>query len=100
MRKRAGLTRETAHLADMKPEDIKLIKEHFFADPSWHLVEELIRSYINPLESCLNIRPDMSNDEIASEVRGRQIAYESLDTFLVDSGIAKPRIINQNVSFN
>jgi hypothetical protein len=84
---------------DMKPEDLKLVKEHFFADPSWHLVEELIRSYINPLESCLHIRADMSNDEIASEVRGRQIAYETLDKFLVDSGLLKPRITKQ-VNFN
>jgi len=84
----------------MKQEDIKLIKEHFFADPSWHLVEELIRSYIDPLESCLSIRPDMSNDEIATEVRGRQIAYKSLDTFLVDSGILKPKINSKPVTFN
>lgn len=83
----------------MKPEDLKLIKEHFFADPSWHLVEELIRSYINPLESCLNIRADASNDEIASEVRGRQIAYKTLDTFLVDTGIAKPRINSEPVNY-
>jgi len=83
----------------MKPEDIKLLKEHFFQDPSWHLVEELIQSYIDPLKSCLNIRPDMSNDEIASEVRGRQIAYEALNTFLVDSGIFKPRIISEQVTF-
>ncbi len=76
----------------MKPEDLKLVTEHFFQDPSWHLVEELIRSYINPLESCLNIRADASNDEIASEVRGRQIAYETLDKFLVDSGLLKQKI--------
>lgn len=87
-------------LVNMNPEDLKIIKEHFFQDPSWHLVEELIRSYLNPLESCLNIRADMSNDEIASEVRGRQIAYESLEKFLVDSGILKPRIINQQPTFN
>lgn len=76
----------------MKPEDLQLIKTHFFEDPSWHLVEELIRSYINPLQSCLNIRADASNDEIASEVRGRQIAFEALNTFLVDSGILQSRI--------
>lgn len=84
----------------MKPEDIKLLKDHFFSDPSWHLVEELIRSYIIPLESCLNIRPDMSNDEIASEVRGRQLACENLEKFLVDSGILRPRIISKPVTFN
>lgn len=84
----------------MQPEDIKLIKEHFFQDPSWHLVEKLIRSYIDPLQSCLNIRPDTSNDEIASEVRGRQIAYESLDKFLSDAGILKPRITNETNRFN
>ncbi len=84
----------------MNPEDIKLIKEHFLSDPSWHLVEELIRSYIDPLQSCLSIRADMSNDEIATEVRGRQIAYQALDKFLVDAGIAKPRINSKPVGFN
>ncbi len=83
----------------MKPEDIKLLKEHFFQDPSWHLVEDLIREYITPLQSCLNIRPDMSNDEIASEVRGRQIAYETLEKFLTDSGILT-RPITKPTTFN
>ncbi len=94
------MTKETAHLVNMDAEEIRVLKEKFFTDPSWPLMEKLIRSYIDPLQSCLNIRPDTSNDEIASEVRGRQIAYDALNKFLVDAGIMKPRITNQQTNFN
>ena len=83
----------------MTTEDLKKLKDKFFTDPDWRLMEELIREYIDPLSSSLNIDTRLNNDQIATEVRGRQIAYGQLDRFLVDSGIAKPRIINEAVSF-
>lgn len=75
--------------------DIQKLKDHFFADPMWPMMEELIRNYITPLESSLNIDVGMSNDQIATEVRGRQLAYKSLNDFLEGSGILKPRIISE-----
>ena len=71
--------------------DLQKLKEKFFTDPDWAMMEELITSYIEPLASSLNIKSDMSNDEIASEVRGRQLAYNALHTFLSQSGVLKPR---------
>lgn len=79
--------------------DLVKLKEKFFTDPDWAMMEELIRSYIDPLASSLNINPKMSNDEIATEVRGRQIAYESLDTFLSQTGVLKPRKEPLSTSF-
>lgn len=84
----------------MKQEDIQILKEKFFTDPSWPLMEELIRSYTQPLESSLNIDSSLSNDQIATEVRGRQLAVKSLEDFLTQSGILKPRIISKPVNFN
>ena len=84
----------------MSIEDIQKLKGKFFTDPDWKLMEELIREYIDPLQSVLTIKQDMSNDEIATEVRGRQIAYESLNNFLEQSQVLRPRINNQVTSFN
>lgn len=71
--------------------DLQKLKDKFFTDPDWAMMEELIRSYIDPLASSLNINPKMSNDEIATEVRGRQLAYQTLEQFLSQSGVLKPR---------
>jgi len=59
----------------------------------------LIRGYITPLESSLNIDVTLSNDQIATEVRGRQLAVKSLEEFLTQSGVLKPRIISEQVTF-
>lgn len=67
--------------------DIVKLKDKFFTDPDWAMMEELLLSYIEPLKSVQTINSKMSNDEIATEVRGRQIAYESLEKFLTDAKI-------------
>lgn len=76
--------------------DIPKLKEKFFSDPDWRDMEELIRSYIDPMQSSMNIETvGKSNDEIATEVRGRQLAYKGLNDFLEGAGILKPRITNE-----
>lgn len=79
--------------------DIQKLKDKFFTDPDWSMMEELIRSYTTPMESSLNIDTAKSNDEIATEVRGRQLAVQSLEDFLTQSGILKPRIISKPANF-
>ncbi len=79
--------------------DIKKLKEHFFSDPLWGDVEDMIRTYMVPLESSLNIDISLSNDQIATEVRGRQLAYQLLEKFLNDSGMLSPKIIREVTSF-
>ncbi len=79
--------------------DLKKLKEHFFSDPMWVEVESMIREYMTPLESSLNIDVNLSNDQIATEVRGRQLAYQLLEKFLSDSGMLKPRIIREITQF-
>ncbi len=79
--------------------DLEKLKAKFFTDPDWGMMEELLRSYIDPLESVSNIDSKVSNDELATEVRGRQIAYKALNDFLEQSQVLKPRIINKVTSF-
>ncbi len=79
--------------------DLKKLKDKFFTDPDWKEMEELIRSYIDPLESCLDINPQWSSDQIATEVRGRQLMYKGLNDFLEQTGVLRPRIINKPTTF-
>lgn len=80
--------------------DLEKLKAKFFTDPDWVMMEELIREYIEPLESVSEINTKVSNDELATEVRGRQIAYKALNDFLEQSKILKPKINNSVTKFN
>ncbi len=83
----------------MTNEDLKKLKDKFFTDPDWKLMEELLRGYIDPLQSVQTINSALSNDEIATEVRGRQIAYKSLNDFLEQTQVLRPREITNQTSF-
>lgn len=72
--------------------DLKQLNDRFFTDPMWPDMEELIREYIDPFKSVLNIKPDATNDEIATEVRGRQLMVENLEKFLEDTKVIRSRI--------
>ena len=75
--------------------DLKLLHEKFFTDPSWGDMEELILEYLAPFRSVMNVDTKKTNDEIATEVRGRQLMLENLDRFLEDSKIITRRL-NKN----
>ena len=83
----------------MTNEDLKKLKDKFFTDPDWRLMEELIREYIDPLSSSLNIDIRLNNDQIATEVRGRQIAHKALNDFLEETKVLRPRAITKVTSF-
>lgn len=72
--------------------DLRKLNEKFFTDPDWAMMEELILSYIEPLRSVETIDSKLSNDQIATEVRGRQIAYDSMDRFLKDSKVVTRKL--------
>lgn len=71
----------------------------FFCDPDWPEVEKLLREYIEPLRDLSNIKTEVSNDELASEVRGRQIAYERLNKFLEEVGMFKGDVKTETESY-
>lgn len=72
----------------------KTIQERFFQDPEWHLVEELIREYINPLLDMSTIDTSQPAEAVKAEIIGRNLAYDSLNKFLEQSKLVGGRAIN------
>ncbi len=72
--------------------DLKQLNERFFTDPMWGDMEELLMEYLLPFKSVENIAKGLSNDQIATEVRGRQLMVEQLERFLSDTKIIKQRL--------
>lgn len=58
------------------------LQQAFFQDPRWGGVEELIRSYIDPLLNMRQIDTSKSAEDVKAQVIGRLAAYDQLDQFL------------------
>lgn len=82
-----------------KEEKIQKLKK-FTQDPDWNLMEELVNNYLAPLTEIGTIDITKSNDEIATEVRGRQIAIDGLTKFLNEAKIINGNISNTKPNFN
>lgn len=67
--------------------DNKLKK--FIQDPDWVYIEELFIAYMIDLVDLNSIPEGLSNDQIASEVRGRKILASRLSQFLNETGVIK-----------
>jgi len=78
-------------------ENIQKLRK-FTEDPDWVLMEGIIREFIEPLTDVTTINKSLGNDEIASEVRGRQITIESLTKFLNQTKIISSKPIATNVT--
>lgn len=72
--------------------DLKQLNDRFFTDPMWSDMEELLMEYLEPFKSVVNIPSNATNDEIATEVRGRQLMVEQLEKFLEDTKVIRSRI--------
>lgn len=84
----------------MTPQERNEKLKKFYQDPDWVLVEEILLGKIASLESNKTIDPKQSAEVIAAEVRGRQIAAQELESFLVDSKLLRSNDITRtNVSF-
>ncbi len=83
----------------LNSEQKKIIADKFIADPSWVLVEQMLNEYLEPLKDISSIDTKRSNDEIATEVKGRQITIEQLNKFLSQSRILGGKINNKITSF-
>lgn len=77
-----------------RAEKAKKLKK-FVNDPDWAIVEELIKGYIQQWQSVLTVNPERSNDEIAADVRGRQIAMQSMTQFLNEIGVVKEQSVEK-----
>ena len=65
---------------------VSVCTKEFFTHPNWDSVIDLLRYYISDLQSIDSIdTTGKSNDEIATELRARQITKERIESFINDS---------------
>ena len=65
---------------------LKTCTENFFTHPEWECVIEVIEYYLEDLKGIDSIdMKNKTNDEIATELRARQIVTERLKRFIDDS---------------
>lgn len=62
-------------------------------------MENIVHDYLSPLNDVMSIDPSLSNDQIASEVRGRQISIEGLQKFLQKAKIINKPITTKTTTF-
>lgn len=65
---------------------IKVCTEEFFLHPNWDSCLELFRMYIEDLHSVDTIdTKGKTNDEVATELRARQITKDRIERFIEDT---------------
>lgn len=67
--------------------DLKILTAKFFTDPDWKMMEELIRSYTEPLCDWNTLDLTVPAEHLKAEVIGRMYAYNGLSKFLVETKI-------------
>ncbi len=77
----------------------KTIQERFHRDPEWHIVEEAIFSFINPLLDMTTVDVSQPAEQVKAEIIGRKLAYESLEKFVRSSGIVRKEVNNKSNIF-
>lgn len=73
--------------------DRKLKK--FIQDPDWSYIEDLILSYLAELVHVNTLPIGLTNDQIATEVRGRQLLFKQFSSFLNETGLVKEQKTSQ-----
>lgn len=63
----------------------------FFNDPDWSKIEEHLKSYIDEMNTVMDIdTKGRSADEVMAEVIGRQKFIDKMTKFLTETGYIKP----------
>ncbi len=69
--------------------DREHLKKHFFSDPAWPMVEELIMEYVNNLLKMSDVDTKQPAEHVKAEVIARQLAHDKMSEFLTSSGLIK-----------
>lgn len=75
--------------------DLKKLQEKFFNDPDWAMMEELLRSYIDPMLVMRDVDTNQPAEHVKAEIIARTKAYDALDKFLVDARMIKGRALKE-----
>jgi hypothetical protein len=74
----------------MNKDLIKFCTDTFFTHPDWDRVIELLQLYLEDLKSIDRIDiKGKSNDEVATELRARQLVTERFNRFIADTHTLK-----------
>lgn len=74
------------------------VKDRFFKDPQWYLMEELILEFINPLLELKTIDKSQSAEHVKAEVIAREMSYNALIAFVRSSGmVSEKKLIDKNL---
>lgn len=79
----------------LTPEQLDAKLKKFINDPDWVYVEELFLAFVEGLIDLQSIPEGLSNDQIASEVRGRKILANRLGQFLRETNVIKEKNISR-----
>jgi hypothetical protein len=75
----------------------KTVQDRFLKDPEWHLIEELVMSYITPLLDMSTIDTTLPAEDVKAQIIGRRLAYEQMWEFVQQSKlISEPQKIKTN----
>lgn len=69
--------------------DREHIKKHFFSDPGWPMVEELIMEYVNPLLDMNDVDESQPAEHVKAEIVGRKKLHAQVLKFFASSGVIK-----------
>lgn len=72
-------------MTKINPQDLQELTGRFFQDPRWHLVEELILEYVEPLKDMESIDTSQPAEHVKAEIIGRMLAFNALSKFLNDT---------------
>lgn len=67
--------------------NLGLLRDKFFTDPDWKMMEQLIRSYIEPLLDWNTLDLKAPAEHVKAEVIGRMRSYNAMAKFLRDTQI-------------
>jgi hypothetical protein len=70
-----------------EPQNLNKLREKFFSDPDWVLVEELLLSFVEPLKDMSSIDTNQPAEHVKAEIIARTISFERIADFLEQTGI-------------
>ncbi len=75
---------------------MKVIPQRFLQDPQWYEVEEVIKEFIDPLLSILDINLEQDAYDMKAEIIGKRKAYEALEGFVRSRSITRSGNLVEN----
>lgn len=68
------------------------LRDKFYKDPDWSVVEAQILAHIEPLKDMATLDVSQPAEHVKAEVIGRMLAFNSLARFLQESGLVTREI--------